>query len=109
MATQPAINQEQLIAQSLGQQMGQPQPGMGGLPFAPTGMPGAPAIDPQMLAQILGSAQPQGMPPGMPGQPPVDPYLQQLQMWDAAGRIGPPPQAPGIPQAPGMPQSPMGL
>ena len=87
MAIQTPLTQEQLIAQSLGQAAagGMPPgfrpgpgaglglgpgagaggiPGQGPMPFAPTGLPGTPAIDPQAISQALAG-----------GTPPINPSL----------------------------------
>jgi len=107
MALQTPLSQEQLIAQALGSAsasgMNSGIPGMGGLP-APTGMPGSPAMDPQLIAQALGAgATPQVNPlmqasgadqlvaPGSFGD-----YLVKLRQWkecqmNGMGDCGPQP------------------
>lgn len=73
MALQTPMSQEQMLAQLLGSGIGSANmgmPGAGGMP-APSGMPGMPALDPQLLSQALGS----------------DPVVNPMQMASSADTL----------------------
>lgn len=122
MALQQPLSQEQLLAQALGAQgasgLNSGMPGAGGMP-APSGMPGMPAMDPQLMAQALGgtpAVNPMQTASGLGGL--FDPgsvggWLQQVRAWEACvmeGRsdCGEKPQRENPLPPPGTTQFPQG-
>lgn len=124
MALQQPLSQEQLLGQALGTQgasgLNAGIAGAAGMP-APSGLPGIPAMDPQLLAQALGGTppvNPMQMASGDAGQL-FDPgsfgsWLQAVRAWEGCmleGRsdCGPKPQRENPLPAPTLTQPATGV